>query len=222
MPDLDLALRQLALELDWPDQPSLARAVGARLREPRRRRLGRLLVLAFAVLAAALAVALAVPPARSAILDFLRIGGVEVRRVETVPPLPAERVAPGPRVTLAEAREAVTFDLVVPRGYTGIHLDGGIVTFTWSDRLLMELSGDELLLKKVADQRSRVEWLEVEGNSALWIEGAPHGFYIPGGEPRLAGNVLLWVHDGVTLRLEGDLTLRRALAIAGTLTPRGT
>jgi hypothetical protein len=34
---------------------------------------------------------------------------------------------------------------------------------------------------------------------------------------RLAGNVLLWERDGVTYRLEGDVPLRRALAIAESL-----
>jgi hypothetical protein len=219
MPDLELALRQLGGDLDWPREPSLAPRVAARLRAPRRRRLGRPLALAFAVLVAALAVALAVPPARSAILDFFGIGGVEIRRVETLPPLPSERVAPGFRVTLEEARNAVDFDLVVPEGYRSVYLGDGIVTFVWPDRLLMELRGDEQLLKKVVDQDSTIKWLGVDGYPALWIEGRRHGLYMPGGEARLAGNVLIWVRDGVTYRLEGELTRERALELAGTLTP---
>ncbi|MEX0673376.1 MAG: hypothetical protein WD067_01300 [Gaiellaceae bacterium] len=222
MPDLELALRQLGNELDWPAQPRLAPAVAARLREPRRRRLGRPLALAFAVLLAALAVALAVPPARSAILDFFGIGGVEIRRVETLPPLPAERAAPGVRVTLAEARNQVDFDLVVPEGYRRVYWTPGIVTFVWRDRLLMELAGDELLLKKVAGQDTDIDPTDVHGHPGVWIEGAPHGLFLPGGEKRLAGNVLIWVRGDVTFRLEGDFTRERALELAGTLTPRET
>ena len=221
MPDLELALRQLGRELDWPPEPLLAPRVAAGLRAPGRRRLARPLALAFAVLGAAVAVAMAVPPARSAILDFFGIGGVEIRRVETLPPLPAERVAPGIRVPLAEARNSVDFDLVVPEGYRSVYLVDGVVTFVWPDRLLMELRGDELLLKKVVDQDASIERLEVEGHPAVWLEGPPHGLYMPGGEARLAGNVLIWVRDGVTFRLEGDLTRARALELAGTLTPRG-
>jgi hypothetical protein len=219
MPDLDLALRQLGRELDWPAEPILAPRVAARLRAPRRRRLGRPLALALAALGAAVAVAMAVPPARSAILDFFGIGGVEIQRVETVPPLPAERVAPGVRVPLAQARNSVDFDLVVPEGYRSVYLEAGIVTFVWPDRLLMELRGDELLLKKVVEQDASIEWVDVDGYPGVWLEG-PHGLYMPGGGARLAGNVLIWVRDGVTFRLEGDLTRARALALAGTLTPR--
>jgi hypothetical protein len=222
MRDLELALQRLGRELDWPVEPHLGPAVAARLRAPRRGRLRRPLALAFALLAAALAVALAVPPARSAILDFLGIGGVRIERVETLPPLPSERAAPGPRVPLAEARAAAGFDLVVPEGYRSVHLENGIVTFAWPDRLLMEFRGDELLLKKVVEEDTSAEWLDVQGRIALWVTGAPHGLYLPGGEARLAGSVLLWVDRGVTFRLEGDLTRRRALELAGTLMRRGT
>lgn len=219
MPELELALRQLGGELDWPEQPNLAPALGARLREPRRRSLSRPLALALAVLAAALAVALAVPPARSAILDFFGIGGVEVRRVETLPPLPPERAAPGIPMSLAEARNRVAFDVVVPEGYQRVYWSPEIVTFVWPDRLLMEFEGDEQILKKVVEEDTRVEYLDVNGYSAVWLEGAPHGLFLPGGEKRLAGNVLIWVRGTLTFRLEGDLTRERALELAGTLTP---
>jgi hypothetical protein len=220
MPDLELALRQLGADLDWPSEPALAPRVGTQIRAPRTRSLRRPLAFAFAVIAVAVAVAMAVPPARSAILDFFGIGGVEIRRVETLPPLPAERAAPGIRVALPEARNGVDFDLVVPDGYRSVHLDEGIVTFVWHDRLLMELRGDEQLLKKVVDQDSSIAWTDVNGYPAVWIQGAPHGLYLPGGESRLAGNTLIWVRDGVTFRLEGDLTRLRALGLARALTPR--
>jgi hypothetical protein len=222
MRDLELALQRLGRELDWPVEPHLAPAVAARLRARRRGHLRRPLALAFALLVAALAVALAVPPARSAILDFLGIGGVRIERVETLPPLPAERAAPGPRVPLAEARVAVGFDLVVPEEYRSVHLENGIVTFVWPERLLMEFQGDELFLKKALEEDTSVEWLDLQGRMGVWLEGAPHGLFLPGGEARLAGNVLLWVDRGVTFRLEGDLTRRRALELAGTLMRRGT
>ena len=219
MPELELALRQLGSELDWPAEPNLAPAVAARLREPRRRSLRRPLALALAVLAAALAVALAVPPARSAILDFFGIGGVEIRRVETLPPLPAERGAPGIPMSLAEARNRVVFDVVVPDGYQRVYWSPEIITFVWADRLLMEFEGDERILKKVVEEDTRIEWLDVGGYPGVWLEGAPHGLFLPGGEKRLAGNVLIWVRGTLTFRLEGDLTRERALELAGTLTP---
>jgi hypothetical protein len=222
MPDLELALRQLGAELDWPAQPSLAPRVAMAIRAPHRRSLRRPLALAFAVLVLAVAVAMAVPPARSAILDFFNIGGVEIQRVDTLPELPAGLVAPGVRAPLDDALDSVPFDVVVPEGYRDVYLaEGeGIVTFVWPDRLLMELSGDETLLKKVVEQDSTIAMLDVNGYPAVWIEGGPHGLFVPGGEARLAGNVLIWVREGVTFRLEGDLTRAQALTIAGTLTPR--
>jgi hypothetical protein len=219
VPELELALRQLGAELDWPE-PNLAPRVAARLRAPKRSR--RPLALAFAVLVGALAVAMAVPPARSAILDFFGIGGVEIRRVETLPPLPTERVAPGIEVPLAEALNSVDFDVVVPEGYSSVYLVDGIVTFVWPDRLLMQFRGEELFLKKVVDQDSTVELLDVNGYSAVWIEGEKHGLFLPGGDARFAGNVLIWVRDGISYRLEGELTRERALELAGTITPRRT
>lgn len=221
MPDLELALRQLGRQLDWPETPNLVPAVTARL-GPRRRL--RPLALAFAAAMAAFAVALAVPPARSAILDFFGIGGVTVERVETLPDLPAARAAPGRPVTLEEAIEGVSFEVVVPPDFDAVYLDRvpDIVTFVWPDRLLSEFLGDELILKKVIASETDLEFLSVHGADGLWIEGAPHGLFLPGGQERLAGNVLIWVREGVTFRLEGDFSLNRALQIAGTLAPSGT
>ena len=214
MPDLELALRELGSQLEWPPEPALSQRVAAGIGVPRRRSLRRPLMLAFAVLVLAVAVALAVPPARSAILDFFGIGGVEIRRVETVPQLPAHRAAPGVRVPLSEARNSVDFDLAVPDGYQSVYFTAGIVTFVWPDRLLMELRGDEQLLKKVAGQGTPIRWVDVNGYPGVWIQGAPHGLYLPGGDARLAGNTLIWARNGVTYRLEGELTLTRALALA--------
>ena len=69
---------------------------------------------------------------------------------------------------------------------------------------------------------SRLEAVSVGGEPGFWISGAPHGFFFvcyDVGECRqeryrLAGNVLLWEQDGLTLRLESTLSLDEALAIA--------
>ena len=60
----------------------------------------------------------------------------------------------------------------------------------------------------------------VNGDPGFWIEGVHEIFYTgPEGEflrdtARLAGNVLLWQHGSVTLRLEADVPMAQALAIA--------
>jgi hypothetical protein len=71
-------------------------------------------------------------------------------------------------------------------------------------------------------RETQLEAVSVAGEPGFWISGAPHGFFLvcyDAGECgqeryRLAGNVLLWEQDGVTLRLESALTLENALAIA--------
>src|SRR5947208_13203898 len=82
MTELERALVALGGELDFPPAPDLVPAVRARLE---RRRFGRPLVFAVALLLIAFGIAMAVPEARSAILRFLHIGAVTVERVETLP-----------------------------------------------------------------------------------------------------------------------------------------
>jgi hypothetical protein len=72
-----------------------------------------------------------------------------------------------------------------------------------------------------------LEAVTVRGEPGFWISGAPHAvFFVCAGpgecrqEPyRLAGDVLLWQHDGVTLRLESGLSRDAALAIAESVRP---
>jgi hypothetical protein len=83
-----------------------------------------------------------------------------------------------------------------------------------------EIAGDssrffEKYLGAAASRR-----VQVGGAPGVWIDG-PHELIVVdrAGEvrvepPRLATRTLVWQRDGVTLRLEGDLTLPEALAIA--------
>ena len=72
------------------------------------------------------------------------------------------------------------------------------------------------------EQETHLQAVSVSGEPGFWISGTPHAFFVVCdgvGECReeryrLAGNVLLWEQDGVTLRLESALSLKDALAIA--------
>ena len=112
--ELDLRLRALAADIDFPAAPDLAPAVRARLERQRRSR-RRWLVAALALLIVALAGVLAVPSARTAIEGWLGIGGV---KFEFVDRLPERKVVGTPdlgaTVTLAEAQERTPFLIVVP------------------------------------------------------------------------------------------------------------
>lgn len=80
---------------------------------------------------------------------------------------------------------------------------------------------DESLFGKVALAGTRIEEVTVNGGRGFWLEGTPHQFFYrdAAGNPwpetlRLAGNTLLWEQDGVTFRLEAQLTREDALRIA--------
>jgi hypothetical protein len=63
----------------------------------------------------------------------------------------------------------------------------------------------------------------VNGAFGLWLVGGPHVLrYEQRGrfaeiETRLAGNTLLWLAGGRTLRIEGELTRAQALRLARSL-----
>lgn len=120
--------------------------------------------------------------------------------------------------------------------YFSDDVDGGRVSFTYEadenlqaadetglGALLMQFRADigQDIIKKVSIEGGRVRPVEVAGAPGFWITGAPHEVYFvaPDGQVRadtvrLAANVLLWERNGVSFRLESDLTLKRALRVA--------
>lgn len=231
--ELELRLRALAADLDFPATPDIASAVQARLERPRHSR-RRWLVAAFALLVVALAGVLAVPSARTAIEGWLGIGGV---KFEFVDRLPERRVVGTPdlgtTMSLRDAQDRTSFRIVVPPDDLGrytvyVHEPprGGVVSFVYGTRrrarmILMELPGDyRPYMQKTISETTVVTETEVNGRPALWLEGAHYVEFADatgqfGSEPvRLAGGVLLWERGGVTYRLEGDLTLEQALKVA--------
>ena len=78
----------------------------------------------------------------------------------------------------------------------------------------------DYIVKKLIPSGAKIQSITVNGDPGFWIEGVHEIFYTaPDGEflrdtARLAGNVLLWQHGSVTLRLEADVPMAQALAIA--------
>jgi hypothetical protein len=242
MPDLERELRALGSAIDFPPTPNLAAAVRLRLRAPRERTFPAWRVLALAVAALALVAGgvLAVPSARTAVLEWLGLRGVSIERVpesRRVPP--GGELALGHEVTLAEARELAGFRVHVPRGagvgepdavyFSSAYVSGGYVSFVYGSsedvRLLVtqfRARIDEGLVQKLIAPGTTVERTSVRGASTgFWIEGAPHEiFYVDGDgavvpdTARLAENTLLWQLGAVTYRLEGAETLQEAVRIA--------
>jgi hypothetical protein len=228
---LEQRLHELGRELAFPPEPDLAPRVRERVHG--RPFPWRAVAVAFAVVVVAVAVAFAVPPARSAILRWFHLGGAKVERVETLPRARERSQASqlGRPLPLAEAEQRVGFELALPpldrkpeRAYViGDSIATVLLRAHGKTVLLSEFPsvGDEQALKKLAVNATVIDPVEVRGEPGLWLEGTPHVLTWIDRETGyrerpilITGNVLLWVHDGVTLRLEGRLTKAQALALA--------
>ncbi|MDQ3692372.1 MAG: hypothetical protein M3464_01920 [Chloroflexota bacterium] len=82
------------------------------------------------------------------------------------------------------------------------------------------------LYSKGISPDTRLTSVTVSGAPGYWIEGAAHLllYEVPSGETfgdelRLAGNVLLWEGGDMTYRLESELTMEAAIAIAESMLP---
>jgi hypothetical protein len=231
---LERELRELRAE--WPQTPDVAGAVAERLAAepaPRRRPARPAWQLGVALAAALIAIVMAVPPARSAVLDWLGFGSVRIERAEPPPLPPGAELDLGRPVGLERARALADFPLTVPAALgppdavyvAGTQAPGARVDFIYArrpSRLLVTQFRAVVtpLIEKTAGAGTRVERLRVGSDAAFFLSGAEHGFAYLGDdgafEPqRLAGNTLLVERsDGVLLRIEGDLTRAEAVRIA--------
>jgi hypothetical protein len=199
-----------------------------------------LLLLAGTVFAAA-------PGVRDAVLDFLGLQGATIERRQQLPTPPPERPLDlGTRMTLDEATERLGFTPLVPQAlgepdgvYVREGLPGGELSLAYRARpglprarrtrlgaLVGEFRGDLTpeYLGKVVGPDTTVERLTVDGDRAIWIEGAPHFLLYrdPDGvvvesSMRIAQNALLRERGALLVRLEGAFDRERALAIARSL-----
>ena len=172
------------------------------------------------VLVVGLAATMAVPDARTAVLRFLGIKGATVIRVDELPPAATAPTEFGESVGLQEAERVVGFRPLLVDGSSpdDVRID------RFSPYFIILLYGEPELrlrltqmvggtIEKYVRMEQRVERVEVDGQPGIWVEGrhVVSGLF---GEPRLAGNVLLWEQEGLTLRLEGRFTKEQALELA--------
>jgi hypothetical protein len=234
--ELEATLTEVGERLAYPRPTRLADAVRARLREPRAGRWWDVLRsprYAFAPVAATLAVlavviVLAVPDARAAATEFLRLRGIVIFQAPAIAtpsatPVPRASFA-GRLTTLDEARRGADFTVRAPTDpllgapdevYRGKSPSGthDVVTLVYTSRpgipvspeagvsaLIVEFRGriDEALFGKVTAAGTRIEEVTVNGGRGFWIEGEPHLFFYRDE----AGNV--W---NETLRLAGNTLL---------------
>ncbi|CAM4207909.1 hypothetical protein KIPE111705_45150 [Kibdelosporangium persicum] len=214
---LEAALRQL--RVDVPEPPNVEAQVRARLSEPRRRR--PVLVTAAAVLLA-FALAFAVSPdVRAAVSEFLRFAGIEFSR-QPPPPIPETPTVPGERkTTLDEARRR--FDVKVPQALgqpAEVRVTERVVSLLYPGKRLDQFEGDfRPTMAKFAHAQD-IERVRVNGHEGLWIPRPHEVMYIdPNGvwqdeSARMSGKTLIWLENGITMRLEGDFTKDEAIRIA--------
>jgi hypothetical protein len=263
--DLERVLADLGAHLEHPPTPPLAEAVLARISEPSPRRSGwlgfpvrlgspgrpgwrRVAAVALALIVLAAGVVVATPSARQAVARRLGLPGVAIHLggqtppVTTLPPGVGANLDLGRRVTLAGARAAVSFPVLVPTVagldrpdavYVSNDPPGGRVDFVYRPRpglpaaratgvglLITQFSADPMV-EKIAKGTDEVRFVDVGGAGGYWFGPGEHFFaYLDrGGEvrtetSRLAGPTLLWSRGRLTLRLEGQLSLSRAVEIA--------
>lgn len=154
------------------------------------------------------------------------------------------RLRLGQPVTLDQARSSEPFTIVLPATladpnevFLSGRYPGGVVTLLWDARpglpagsttpaglVLTEFRGSinsRTMIAKLLDRGATVESVTVGGQPAFWIGGRPHevvlldehGEYVME-TLRLEGNVLLWVRNGVTLRIESALSRDAAIQVA--------
>lgn len=131
----------------------------------------------------------------------------------------------GPPVSLDEAPRRVGFNLRVPTALgepdeVYVHrADLPAMTLVWRDAAtpltLTAIGAGEFANKLV--YQGGAQATTVNGGPAYWLPG-PHTLQLLDGweteGPLIASNVLIWAQDGITYRLEGDLTLDEARVIA--------
>jgi hypothetical protein len=256
MTELERFLVDAGKEIDFPAPPDISTRVARTLPDRPGRRIATskrgwrlaLVAAALILLAAGTAVA-AIPRLRHSMLDLLHLRGSTVER--TVP-LPRVGVRPGPglklgqRGTLASARQALPFHVLVPSRlgrpdgvFTGGRAAGGSVALSYRARrglpeaaetglglLIIEFRGsvDPDYLGKMVGLGTRVRRLSIDGYPAAWLAGPPHDFFYRGpsgrmrlGTLRLAGNVLLLERSGLLVRLEGAFGRAEAVSVARSL-----
>jgi hypothetical protein len=130
-------------------------------------------------------------------------------------------------VTLDEARAAMPFEVFLPPKFEiedvflleFLGLDGVVVRTGTFDLWQFRATPDIYLGK--GGTAVRVEETTVNGRFAYWVTGGPRilgavtasGREINGVAIETDSEALVWESNGITYRLEGDLSLEQALAI---------
>lgn len=231
-------LTALAPGVAYPPTPTLVTAVIEGIVTRRRRR--RLATVAAAAAIAVLALGL-LPGPRQAIARMLGIGSVRIEQVASfdLPPAAATAADLGTPATLAEAARAAGFtpllpslpgldapDVFVKRGDAFTLITLRYATAGGSPGMIVtQLSAESEVFVKQLDETTTVLEVMVGDAPGLWLEGGTHtvGYFTDGeyleDTARLVGNTLIWARDATTIRIEAELPLDDAIAVATSMKP---
>src|SRR5947207_317392 len=147
MTELERALVALGEDLEFPQSRDVWPRIADRLQ---RRRWVRPAVFALAAGVVALAIALAVPPARSAILKFFHIGSVTVERVDTLPPAQTRPFATGLGPPRTQPTLKLPASLTATSYYKRPGMAAALLRYRGRQVLYARLTGDQMgFAKKV-------------------------------------------------------------------------
>lgn len=240
--DWEDEMRRSAQQYAYPATPNLAARLASKGPRPHTQRVvtRRRLAWALIFLAVALAGLAAVEPVRAWVTDILRLGAV---RILPAPPTP-QTISPAipvhlgwsGKTSLAQAVTELPFavrlptlpaDLQPPDAAYLQDLNGPALLLVWMDnaqprqvRMTLHALSSEAIAYKM--NPPAIEETQVNGQPALWTDG-PYIVALGNGEwvaERLVtGHVLIWTEEEITYRLESDLTLEEAVAVAESLQP---
>ncbi len=233
---IETRLRRAADAFDYPATPDIAGAVMRSISAPA----GNRLRIAFASALAAAILSLAIPPVRSAMLQWIEIGVVRITAwfgAET-----PERskhtiwsdqmlLKAGELTTLEQAQRAVRYRIQLPSTGIGppteVYLQrqpgGDSVVLLWRNAggepqmVLHHIGGRPGIWKGVR----QIDQVQVNGRPAVWAEG-PHFIRLRDGRDRawsiIEDHVLIWTaQDDLTFRLESRLSKAAAIQTAESL-----
>jgi hypothetical protein len=239
--ELDAELGDLDLSAAVTRELESRKASVPRRMRPRRRRLAIALVASIVLAATA-----AIPSARAAVTNFLDIGVVRVHR-EPPPGavIPTADLQLGDLTTLADARAQIPFLVPIAPGLRTpdevwfTRVGGGGVSLVYRARpklraaehtgvglLVQEFVGDigGGFVNKYLASNTSARRVTIDSNEGVFISGGDHFLFYdaPNGAEvretgRLVGNALIFQRGALTIRLEGDLSRDRMVAIAESL-----
>jgi len=234
MSELERSLTEVGRRIEWPDAADLTRSVRVAIGDDSPRRVTLARGLAYAATLAAVVVAvslLSFPGVRTAVADFLGIGGVRIE-TEGSAPTPAGELDLGERMSLSRARDAVAFEVRLPAALgrpDSVWLDtgvsGGQVALAYESSpdlpaapgtnlgaLVTQFPDAEvsdIALKNVTGSQpgTTFEPVTVEGEQGFWVSGEPHviAYLEPEGDIR---NETVRLAGNVLLWESGGVTYR--------------